>query len=459
MKSDKKCKAIVRLLLGVMALGVAPAFAADIQWTSFDKLATTSSAEVSSGSSSVGPFIEEGPVTAQRPVVSAAGPALSEEDIYGAPCRDGVASTEDCFMGAPGRFWFQADYMHWWTSGAHVPPLVSTTQTLAPPFTTVFGNQDVGKGDHDGYRINMGMWFDCAHRFGIEGEYFDLSGRPISYDSGLSNGYTDDSSTPFPLVRPFVDNTGTLQGLPVAVPTQYVGRVTVDTNDYIQSAGLWMRYNLRASEWAGKDGDVPWTDSSARTFRLDFLSGYRFMRLIDAVNIRDDEMDVSGPVVNANNWTTYTNIDNFHAIDNFQGGELGLDATVTRGRWSLDVLAKAALGVNNQSVELYNLARIDNRVNGGGIMQTAVPQNNYTANVFSWIPAMTVTGGYQLSDHVKLTVGYDIIYWSAVARAGSQIPVDPATGFPLQVNTQTFTINQTYFSAQGLRLGGEFRFY
>ena len=183
------------------------------------------------------------------------------------------------------------------------------------------------------------------------------------------------------------------------------------------------------------------------------------MRMIDAVNIRDDEMDVSGPLVNTNNWYTYTNIDNFHAVNNFSGGELGLDTTMTRGRWSLDVLAKAAIGVNNQDVQLYNLVRVDQRVVGGGISQTAVPLNEYSRNVFSWIPALTVTGGYQLTDHVKLTAGYDVMYWSAVARAGNQIPVDPATGYPLQINTQTFTINQTFFWAQGIRLGGEIRFY
>ncbi len=380
-------------------------------------------------------------------MTTVAGPALGQENIYAPPCCDGAAcgDDEDCFMGAPGRFWFQGDYMHWWTSGSHVPTLVATTQTAGPPFQTVFGDQDVSAGDHDGYRIGMGMWLDQCHHWGVEGEYFDFRGRPVGYDSGLSNGYTDDSLTPYPLVRPYVDATGTVQNNPVAVATQYVGRVTVDASDYFQSAGLWLRYNLRANEWAGKEGDVPWTDSSARTFRLDFLGGYRFMRLIDAVDIRDDEMDVSGPLVNTNNWYTYTNIDDFHAVNNFSGGELGLDATMTRGRWSLDVLAKAAIGVNNQDVQLYNLVRIDQRVVGGGVSQTAVPLNEYSRNVFSWIPALTVTGGYQLTDHVKLTAGYDIMYWSAVARAGNQIPVDPATGYPLQINTQTFTINQTFF--------------
>jgi hypothetical protein len=456
MKSTRNWKAGACLLLGLTILGGSGGFAADIQCASFDSLATSSSVAGADGAST-GPFVEEWPVT------SAAGPALGQENIYAPPCCTDTACGggrgDDCFMGAPGRFWFQGDYMHWWTSGAHVPPVVVTTQTAGgPPFTTLFGDQDVGAGNHDGYRIGLGMWLDCCHRWGIEGEYFDFLGRPIGYDSGLTSGYLDDSSTAVAIVRPYVDATGTLQGNQVANPTQFIGRVTVDASDYLQSAGLWLRYNLRANEWAAKDGDVPWTDSSARTFRLDAIGGYRFMRMIDAVDIRDDEMDVSGAGVSANNWTLYTNVDDFQAINNFSGAELGLDATMTRGRWSLDVLAKAAFGVNNQDVQLYNLVRVDQRVLGGGITETAVPLNDYSRNVFSWIPALTVTGGYQLTDHVKFTVGYDIIYWSAVARAGNQIPVDPATGYPAVINTQTFTINQTFFWAQGLRLGGEIRF-
>lgn len=447
----------VCVLLALTAMGGARGFAADVQFTSFNKLATSSSAAGDNGAS-VGPFLEEGPVASAVDPLRGCPAALGQEDIYAPPCCEGTCRCDDCFMGAPGRFWFQADYLLWWTSGAHVPPLVATSTTGGPPFQTLFGDQDVGKGDHNGYRVDFGMWLDCCHNWGVEGEYFDLSGRPINYDSGLSSGYLDDSLTPTAIVRPYIDATGTLQGNQVANPTQYVGRVTVGASDYVQSAGLWLRYNLRANEWAGKDGDVPWTDPSARTFRLDFLGGYRFMRLIDAVNIRDDEMDVSGAIVNANNWVLYSNVDDFKAVNNFQGGELGLDATATRGRWSLEVTAKAALGVNNQSVQLDNLVRVDDRVNGGGVTQTAVPLNDYSRNVFSWIPSLTLTGGYQLTDHVKFTLGYDIMYWSAVARAGSQIPVDPATGYPLQVNTQTFTIDQTWFWAQGLRLGGEIRF-
>ena len=55
----------------------------------------------------------------------------------------------------------------------------------------------------------------------------------------------------------------------VGYPNTFVGRITVDTSDYFQSAGIWLRHQLRASEWATNGQEVNWTDPSARTFRLD----------------------------------------------------------------------------------------------------------------------------------------------------------------------------------------------
>ena len=59
----------------------------------------------------------------------------------------------------------------------------------------------------------------------------------------------------------------------MGVPLQDVGRVTVDTGDYFQSAGVWLRRQLWASEWSTNNCDVNWTDRSARTFRLDAIGG------------------------------------------------------------------------------------------------------------------------------------------------------------------------------------------
>ena len=54
---------------------------------------------------------------------------------------------------------------------------------------TIFGDQEIGDGDHDGYRTAMGMWLDCQHRWGLEADYFDVTGKPNNYDSGSTDGF------------------------------------------------------------------------------------------------------------------------------------------------------------------------------------------------------------------------------------------------------------------------------
>ena len=121
---------------------------------------------------------------------------------------------------------------------------------------------------------------------------FNLTGRPTNYDSGLSNGFSHDSLTPFPLVRPFVDDTGTLQNNPVAVPTQYVGRVTADAQRVhpVDGALAPLRY-VGPTNGRARTAICPGPILPPGTFSLDFISGCRFMRMINSVNIHDDEME------------------------------------------------------------------------------------------------------------------------------------------------------------------------
>jgi hypothetical protein len=300
------------------------------------------------------------------------------------------------------------------------------------------------------------MWLDNCHRWGIEGDYYDFQGRPDDYDSGLNGGYTN--GNPFPIVRPFF-TPGTGVSLDaVGYPSQYVGRVTVDTNDFFQSAGVWFRYNLRASEWSTNGHDVFTTDPAARTFRMDAIVGYRFARMIDYVNIRDDEVNINSADF-TNYLTIFTNIDNFRTVNSFNGCELGLDTVMTSGRWSLDLLSKLAVGMNHQNIQLYGFAQSDASETGGQI-QSASVNETLGLNRFSYMPELTATLGYQFTDHIKFTVAYDLIYWSEVARAGSQIATDPTTGLALgpQPTLTSSTVNESNFWAEGFRLGAEIRF-
>ena len=75
-----------------------------------------------------------------------------------------------------------------------------------------------------------------------------------------------------------------------------------------------------------------------------------------------------------------------------------------------------------------------------------------------------VTAGYQVTEKFKFTVGYDLLYWTSVVRAADQIAVEPTTGFPYGTvvgnygTLPPFSFNESHYLANGLRLGGEFRY-
>ena len=177
-----------------------------------------------------------------------------------------------------------------------------------------------------------------------------------------------------------------------------------------------------------------WTDPSARTFRLDAIAGYRFARLIDTVNEQDESFEYN-PLQAAYYLKGFTFINDYKTVNNFNGAELGLNAVYTHGRWSLDVVGKAAIGVNNQYVRLYNQEFIDtNNIRPG---TPPAPQNptalqEISRNQFSAIPELTVTGGYQVTDHFKVTVGYDLLYWSAVVARQIRSPSSPRPAIPME---------------------------
>jgi len=467
-----RLKGACLLLLGMATTGGGRSFAADINTLSFATLAGSSSA-TTAGKTEASPFKDESTNTSVKAL-----PFESAMSTCSPSCTAGCACDDDNFVGAPGRFWFRGEYLHWWTNGAHLPPVVSTL--IGPnrdTLETVFGDREIRDGSHDGYRVDFGMWLDCTHCWGLEADYFDVTGRPDNYDSGFTNGIGADGN-PFPIVRPYWGpnqiGTNGVQVSGVGFPNVYVGRVTVETNDYFQSAGMWFRRQLRASEWSTNNCDTNWTDSCARTFRLDFLGGYRFTRLVDKVNIQHSEVDIE--VADPNNGNigipgaVYSSVDSYRAGNSFNGGELGLNGVYTHGRWSLDVVGKAAIGVNSQYVKMCNQGVVDNRNNvpGDVTVQGLGPGNatlqDFSRNRFSAIPELTLTGGYQITDHVKVTVGYDLLYWSGVVRAAGQINVDPVTGLPygtqvgIPSTAPAFTWNESHYFAQGLRLGGELRY-
>ena len=416
-----------------------------------------------------------------------ASPLAAQGTWSGLRACDGTPHTEladncasaDCqtaFCAPPERFWVRADYLMWWLSGVQLPPLVtgsppntpqSQAGVLGEPGTTIlFGDSPAGDRMRSGIRVRMGVALGGCRGWALEGDYFTVGQQSAGYDSGPR------ADTPI-ISRPFFDllpRDDAGQPIPGAAPRYaaelvsypgiLIGKVIVEYRDTFQSAGIWGRHPLCC--W---DADPCADPCGRREQRVDLIVGYRWYSLTDSITIHEDL--ISGPQ-GALPGTAFLITDSFRARNEFHGAELGFVATTHRGRWSLEVLAKVALGNQHQTVVIDGSTSItppaqSTEVFGEGIYAGRTNVGTYERDRFVMIPQLGVEIGYQWTERLRTFLGYSILYWPEVMRSPDQIDQNLDTGnFPPTVDPSlpypTFPAISSGLWAQGINLGAELRF-
>jgi hypothetical protein len=313
----------------------------------------------------------------------------------------------------PSRFWVSAEYLLWQVKNQRIPPLVTTSppgtpQSAAgvlPAATTLFPpeNGSFFDGLRSGGRFTFGMWFCEDQCLGIESSSFFLGQRNTSsdYSSGgipiLARPFTN---VPTSLIAPL---PGQLSEL-VAYPGVVSGIVSVRTSSQLYGTELDLRSNL----WRGC------------CWRLDLLGGFRYVGLKESLDITENLIEAAngfnpgGPVMVH---------DSFQTTNNFYGGQIGLDMGFKRGRWSLDLLGKIAIGDMHESVRIEGSTAFPGLATSapGGFL--ALPSNigSFDRNRLAFVPEGGIKLGFQATQHCRLFVGYSFLYLSDVVRPGDQI--------------------------------------
>jgi hypothetical protein len=396
--------------------------------------------------------------------------AEAEEPCYEEDCTFAVMP----LCSPPGRFWVRSDYLMWWTTPVDLPPLVTTSPqgtsreeagVLGLPTTTVlFGDSSYKEDGRAGVRITFGGWLDRCHRWGLESDWLTLGGTPTNY-------YAESTGDPI-LARPFYNVEIMAQDAQLkAYPGVVTGSVSVSDDDYFDSAGIALRYNLccdSCCDPCGEEGCGASCGDAACCLdpcslyycRTDLLVGYRTYRLGDSLSIHEDITDIE---VDAR----YQITDSFMTRNEFHGSEIGLNTEIRRGRWSVNLLAKMAMGNNHQTVIIDGSTTVTQGgvvdVREGGIYAVRTNMGVYTRDQFVVIPQFAAELGCQVSCRLRAFVGYNLIYWAPVMRAGDQIdlnidprnwpiPEDPALPYP------AYQGRETNFWAMGVNVGAELRF-
>jgi Putative beta barrel porin-7 (BBP7) len=357
------------------------------------------------------------------------------------------------------RFWGSAEYLLWWTRGQNLPPLATTSPpgtpinqagVLGAPGTSILiGDSRANTDPLSGGRFTLGYWVDDCYLTGIGVSFFFL-GRNTNNYSAASQG------DPI-LARPFFDVTLPGQAAQLtAFPNVAAGRVDVSSSTELLGADVFLRRNICAS------------CCPCNSYRLDAIVGYRYLQLRDCLDINEsltstDRSPLAPPV-----GTTFDISDRFHTENYFNGGELGLQYQFIRGRVSFDVLTGVALGCTERVTTINGNTRITLPGQApmnfpGGVLALETNSGRYTDHVFSVIPEVRLSMGYQVTERLRVFVGYNFLYWNNVVRAGDQVDLHINPNFLPPVvggdpRNPAFLNRSSGYWAQGISFGVSYNY-
>jgi hypothetical protein len=361
------------------------------------------------------------------------------------PCGDVDAQAKSFGFRGSG------EYLLWWFKSGRVPPLVTAggDGKLGSPGTRVLvDNLNFDDEVRFGGRFALGYQFAAIPFLGVEANYFFLPDRQS--DVRFASG-----GDPV-LAQPFINvATGQPDANLVAVPGIAMGAVTVGAR-----TGLW-----------GAEANLTAGLIRSDTFHLTALGGFRFLRLDDEVT--SGEQFLVAPNVPGFGGNRVNLQDVFRTVNNFYGGQVGLETGAQLARLTIDLRGKLALGQMQQVADVNGAATklapdgSTTLLPVGGLYALRTNIGRHRRDELAFIPEVGLNVGWQLTRCLKLYAGYSFLWVSTVASAGGQIdPVINVTQFPIRSGNSplvgparpAFNFDGTDFWAQGLNVGLELRY-
>jgi hypothetical protein len=328
----------------------------------------------------------------------------------------------------PYRIWARGEYLNWRVSAGHVSvPLVTGSSApatgtndgaLGQSATTIlFPAGNYSYHNIGGGRATLGLAPTFLFPFEVSGFWFNKN------ETLFSAGGDGSLGSPV-IARPiaFLDRSAQL-GLPI----QGVGLVNFPGG---QSGTITITSNL--SLW-GTEANFFYNCGDSDNASFNILVGYRHADLSESININSMTMAVPGTLIplggdpmGFGNGNVIGVADVYKARSQFDGGQIGIRATVSAWRLTLATDLKMALGNTHQSLTNYGNTSL---FNGGGSSLTFpggltnVPSNSstQTQNRFGFLPELNANVRLRICDNIHVFAGYNLLYWSNVLRAGDHI--------------------------------------
>jgi hypothetical protein len=374
--------------------------------------------------------------------------------------------------------WGSVDYLLWWIKDDPLPPFLVLTGdpttnnpgALNAGGRVVPGTSSVDFGALSGVRVSAGGWLDSDGTLGLEGSGFLLPQQGKTFRAASNaNGnpvlglrYID---TPGNATTPLAEDVfqaSVPPGNPFGVGP-FAGSVAL-----ISNTRLWGTELNAVAGLANSGG-----------FRVQALVGFRYFDLSENLTLQIQANAIDGGAITflGNSFPApagFVTTDFFSTRNQFYGGQVGFRDEYGLGNFVVGVTGKLALGSNHEVIQVLGTSTL----NMPGAAPTTVPVGQFagpsnigrrTHDEFAVMPEVEVKVGYQVTNWLRASIGYDFLYLSRVVRPGSQAdllvndsrnPVNGVFGMP-PLDTTAFPrpfFNRTDFWAQGLTFSLEFRF-
>lgn len=232
-----------------------------------------------------------------------------------------------------------------------------------------------------------------------------------------------------------------------------------------------------ASSLQGAEANGVYTLFRGANWRVGLLGGFRWAELQENLSFeaasntagfagagRSGNSSFALIATTTGSLSTFT--DRFETTNNFYGGQLGVATDFSAGRWSVRTTAKVALGSVRQHLEISGantaFPSFVTLLANGGIYAQPSNIGQHNATNFAVAPEVGLNVGYQVTEALRASLGYNFFYINRVVRPGDQlqniIDVMPVfNGRPGVVPSSATLFKETDFWTHGVSFSVELR--
>ena len=202
--------------------------------------------------------------------------------------------------------------------------------------------------------------------------------------------------------------------------------------------------------------------------RVDALAGVRYLNLNESLDVGAISA-YSPPLLPVGGLLTVG--DGFHTRNQFFGGQVGGVVTFQRSCWDLRCRGTVAFGDSHETLDVTGgsalVTSLGTITAPGGVLAQPSNLGSHQRDTFAVVPEVSLELGYRLCEHVRVSLGYDFLYWSRVLRPGgqtdegvdvSQAPFLAGTTPSAGLTRPGVPMHETGFYATGLHVAAEIRY-